>query len=93
MLITNYTKITQLYIRCFLHFPFDSRLYTQDIVLVIQDLHLLNGEEPPTCDFCKIGMTVKHVLMDCPILNNVRQHFYSENTYLEVFQNGSPENS
>ena len=39
-------------------------------------LHLLTGEDLPTCQFCSLPLTVNHILLECANLNTIRQRFF-----------------
>ena len=39
-------------------------------------LHLLTGEDLPTCQFCSVPLTVNHILLECANLNTTRQRFF-----------------
>ncbi len=45
-----------------------TRLYIQDVKLDIQDSQ--RREEKPVCDLCKNFLSVKYILIQCPILND-----------------------
>ncbi len=52
---------------------------------------LLKSEDPTQCMFCKIPLSVKHVLLDCPAFNACRKLFYEVNS-LKEFSIILPEN-
>ena len=37
--------------------------------------HLLNGEPPSECRRCRIPRSVRHVLLECPHLKDIRKRF------------------
>jgi len=39
--------------------------------------YLLSGEDQPTCPSCDAPLTVKHILLDCPDLQNIRQKYFT----------------
>ena len=39
---------------------------------------LMAGEHPPYCDDCLVPLTIKHLLIECPSLGDVRQQHLSE---------------
>ncbi len=53
--------------------------------------YLLRGELPPECNTCLERITVKHILIDCNNLHNVRRRFYSANTLKDLFDKVSCE--
>jgi len=36
--------------------------------------HLLFGDDPPTCQSCGIPLTVKHILVECRNLHDIREN-------------------
>ena len=46
---------------------------------------LLIGEDPTLCMFCKIPLSVKHILLDCPGLNTSRMLFYQVTSLKDIF--------
>ena len=38
---------------------------------------LMSGDPPPFCEDCLVLLTVKHLLVECPSLGDVRQRFFS----------------
>ena len=36
----------------------------------ITHLYLLSGDDPPSCAFCGLPFTVKHMLLECPNLRD-----------------------
>ena len=46
---------------------------------------LLKGEDPTLCMFCRIPLTVKHILLDCPGLNTSRMLFYEVISVKDIF--------
>jgi len=50
-------------------------------------LHLLTGEDLPTCQFCNIPLTVNHILVECPNLNTIRQRFFTVSSFKDLFDN------
>ena len=39
---------------------------------------LMAGEHQPFCDDCLVPLTVRHLLVECPSLGDLREHFLSE---------------
>ncbi len=52
---------------------------------------LLKGEDPTQCMFCKIPLSVKHILLDCPTFNVCRKLFYEVNSLKDLFSINLPE--
>jgi hypothetical protein len=49
--------------------------------------YLLNNEERPECIMCNSNYSLKHVLIDCVDVADVRQTFYNVNSLSNVFTN------
>ena len=49
--------------------------------------YLLNNEERPECIPCNSNFSLKHVLIDCVDVANVRQTFYNANSLSNLFTN------
>jgi len=52
---------------------------------------LLKGEDPTLCMFCKIPLSVKHFLVDCPGLNASRRLFYEVTSLKDTINEIMPE--
>ncbi len=52
---------------------------------------LLKGEDPTQRMFCKVPLSVKHILLDCPAFNVYRKLFYEGNSLKELFSIILPE--
>ena len=50
-------------------------------------LHLLTGEDLPTCQFCSVPLTVNHIglLLECANLNTIRQRFFRFSSLKDLF--------
>lgn len=46
---------------------------------------------PTLCMFCKISISVKHILLDCPGLNTSRMLFYEVTSLKDIFNEIMPE--
>ena len=49
--------------------------------------YLLNKEERPECIPCNSNYSMKHVLVDCVDVADLRQNFYNVNIYYDLFTN------
>ena len=49
--------------------------------------YLLNNEERPKCIPCNSNYSLKHILIDCADVVDVRQTFYNVNTVFDLFTN------
>ncbi len=63
----------------------NSALFKQSTASSHSDLPPSNYEEKPVCDLCK-NLSVKHILIECPILKDIRQYFYLENILKDIFK-------
>ena len=60
-----------------------SRLHTGHSYLT--QIHLLKGEDPPFCIACNEVMTIKHLLLDCADLIDVRENYFTVNSLKDLF--------
>ena len=49
--------------------------------------YLLSGNSQPLCDKCKCSLTVKHILLECCSLKNVREKYFTCSSLKELFEN------
>ena len=49
--------------------------------------YLLNNEERPECIPCYSNYSLRHVLIDCVDVADVRQTFYNDNSLYDLFTN------
>ena len=54
--------------------------------------YLLSGEEQPICTSCDALLTVKHILLDCPDLQDIRQNYFSASSLKDIFENVENQN-
>ena len=75
-------------------------LRREDVVLtrphighaIITHSYLIKREDQPLCISCNKPFTVKHFLIDCFELANVRRHFFHTNDMRQLFQNVPADN-
>jgi len=48
-------------------------------------LHLLTGEDLPTCQFCSLPLTVNHILLECASWNTIRQRLFRVSSIKDLF--------
>ena len=48
--------------------------------------YLLSGDDLPTCDTCTLPLTVKHILLDCPSLQDIREKYFKASSLKELFE-------
>jgi len=49
--------------------------------------YLLSGDSQPLCDECKCSLTVKHILLECCSLKDVREKYFMCSSLKELFEN------
>jgi hypothetical protein len=49
--------------------------------------YLLNNEEQPECFPCNSNYALKHLLLDCVDVSDIRQNFYNVNSIFDLFTN------
>ena len=49
--------------------------------------YLLSGDSQPLCDECKCSLTVKHILLECCSLKDVREKYFMCSLLKELFEN------
>ena len=48
--------------------------------------YLLSGEDQPICTKCDTVLTVKHILLDCPGLRDVRLKYFTASSLKDIFE-------
>jgi len=48
--------------------------------------YLLSGDDPPTCESCGIPLTVKHILVECTSLQDIREKYFTVPFFPDLFQ-------
>jgi len=48
--------------------------------------YLLSGDDHPTCTKCDAVLTVKHTLLDCPELRDVRLKYFTASSLKDIFE-------
>ena len=48
--------------------------------------YLLCGDDPPTCQSCGTPLTVKHILVECPSLRDIREKYFSVSSVADLFK-------
>jgi len=49
--------------------------------------YLLSGDSQPLYDECKCSLTVKHILLECCSLKDVRENYFTCSSLKELFEN------
>ena len=52
---------------------------------------ILRKEEAPVCVACDAVITVKHILIECADLLEIRKKYFEENSLYSLFRNVIPE--
>ena len=48
--------------------------------------YLLCGDDPPICQSCGIPLTVKHILVECASLRDIRQKYFTVSSVADLFK-------
>jgi len=48
--------------------------------------YLLSGDDPPTCQSCEIPLTVKHILVECRNLHDIREKYFTVYSVTDLFK-------
>jgi len=49
--------------------------------------HTHTGDSQPLCDECKCSLTVKHILLECGSLKDIRENYFTCSSLKELFEN------
>ena len=74
LLARNFTKTVRL--------PDKAKLAT----LRLTHSYLLSGEDQPICTQCDTVLTLKHILLDCPELRDVRLKYFTASSLKDIFE-------
>ena len=48
--------------------------------------YLLSGNDYPTCQSCGIPLTVKHILVECANLRDIREKYFTVSSLADLFK-------
>ena len=47
--------------------------------------YLLSGDDSPTCQSCGVSLTVKHILVECANLRDIREKYFTASSLADLF--------
>ena len=48
--------------------------------------HILCVDDPPTCQLCGLPVSVRHILVKCVVLRDIRTEYFTVSSVAELFQ-------
>jgi len=54
-------------------------------VILVSLTHLLSGDDSPTCQSCRIPLTVEHILVECANSRDIREKYFTASSLADLF--------
>ena len=67
--------------------PFTFVLAERSLLLTVMHSFLLTGDDLPECGTCQCPLTVKHILVECVDLKDVRNKHFVASSVKDLFDN------
>ena len=67
--------------------PFTFVLAERSLLLTVMHSFLLTGDDLPECGTCQCPLTVKHILVECDDLKDVRNKHFVASSIKNLFDN------
>ena len=48
--------------------------------------HILCGDDPPTCQLCGLPVSVRHIVVECVVLRDIRRKHFTVSSVAELFK-------
>jgi len=48
--------------------------------------YLLSGDDPPTCQSCRIPLTIKHILVECTNLRDICEKYFTVSSVTDLYK-------
>jgi len=78
--------LVDLYVECHNNLTSHREAVDWKLVNLAWHTNLLSGEDQPTCASCDAPLTVKHTLLDCPDIQEIRQKYLTASSLKDIFE-------